>query len=60
MMGFIARVGDISFDTMKKAVAYGTIMGSFCVEGFSINRLVEVNQEMIKERLAELANMTRL
>ena len=60
MMGFIARVGDTSFDTMKKAVAYGTIMGSFCVEGFSTNRLVEVNQEMIKERLTELANMTRL
>ena len=56
-IGYIAQTGDISFANMKRAVIHGSAMASFCVEKFSIERLQELNTEMIQERVKQFANL---
>ena len=36
---------------MKRAVIYGSAMASFCVEKFGTERLLEINQADINERV---------
>jgi sugar/nucleoside kinase (ribokinase family) len=49
-MGYLANVGDASFETLKQAIVMGTVMASFNVEEFSINRIKKLSYNEIKER----------
>lgn len=49
--GFIAKSDDTSFSNMKKAVVYGSAMASFCVEKFGTEKLLELNDTDVNERL---------
>ncbi len=51
MMGYLASQGTMNSETIKKALVYGTLTGSFCVEGFSLDRFKEINREEIDKRL---------
>ena len=50
-MGYLARSGDLSEENMRRAVIYGSAMGSFAVEKFSIERLLEISQSDISARV---------
>jgi sugar/nucleoside kinase (ribokinase family) len=50
-MGYLARSGDLSSDSLRRAVIYGSAMGSFAVEKFSIQRLLEVGSDEIVDRV---------
>ncbi|HSU96105.1 MAG TPA: PfkB family carbohydrate kinase [Gemmatimonadaceae bacterium] len=50
-IGYLARTGDLSEANMRRAVIYGSAMGSFAVEKFSIERLMTVTREELDERL---------
>ncbi|MEZ4984317.1 MAG: PfkB family carbohydrate kinase [Saprospiraceae bacterium] len=50
-MGYIAATHDLSFDNMKRAVVYGSALASFCVEKFSTERLKELDDDQIAERM---------
>ena len=50
-IGYLAKTKDISFDNMKRAVIYGSALASFCVEKFGPQRLKEVTQEEIEDRV---------
>jgi sugar/nucleoside kinase (ribokinase family) len=52
-MGYLARSGDLSDGNLRKAVVYGSAMGSFAVEKFSIERLLEVNERDVAARVRE-------
>ncbi len=58
-MGWIAKTDDTSFENMKRAVVYGSAMGSFCVEKFGIERLKGLTPAMIKNRVEEFAELVR-
>ncbi len=49
-MGYLARTGDDSFAALRKAVIYGSVMASFNVEDFSLERLKRVGEDDIKDR----------
>lgn len=49
-LGHLARKGKISTPTLKEAVFYGNIMGSFTVEDFGINRLINLSLAEIEKR----------
>jgi sugar/nucleoside kinase (ribokinase family) len=49
-MGYIANMGDASLETIKQAIITGSVMASFNVEDFSINRLKGLNYPEIRER----------
>jgi len=50
-IGYLARTGDLSEANMRRAVIYGSAMGSFAVEKFSIERLMTVTRPEIDERV---------
>jgi len=52
-MGYLARTGDLSEPSLKRAVVYGSAMGSFAVERFSIQRFQELTREEIRARVKE-------
>jgi sugar/nucleoside kinase (ribokinase family) len=58
-IGYIAQQGDTSFETMKKAVIHGSALASFCVEKFGPQRLKEINQADIKQRLNQFETLSR-
>jgi len=51
-MGYLANVGDAGFETIKQAIVMGTVMASFNVEDFSINRIRKLGYEEIRDRYA--------
>jgi sugar/nucleoside kinase (ribokinase family) len=51
-MGYLARTGDLSDASLRRAVVYGSAMGSFAVEKFSVQRLLEIGASDIAARVA--------
>ena len=56
-MGYLARTGDLSERNMRRAMIYGAALGSFAVEKFSVQRLLEVTQADIARRLGEFQEL---
>ncbi|HEU4564799.1 MAG TPA: PfkB family carbohydrate kinase [Gemmatimonadaceae bacterium] len=52
-MGYLARTGDLSEPNLRRAVIYGSAMGSFAVERFSIARFLEITPREIAERVRQ-------
>jgi cytidine kinase len=52
MMGYLAATGDLSLASLRKAMAYGTVVASFNIEAFSLGRLMQVTRRDIDQRLA--------
>ena len=52
-MGYLARTGDLSEANLRRAVVYGSAMGSFAVEEFSIRRFLKITPDEIRARVAE-------
>jgi sugar/nucleoside kinase (ribokinase family) len=52
-MGYLARTGDLSEANLRRAVVYGSAMGSFAVERFSVERLLEIGSSQIAERVRD-------
>ena len=59
-MGHLSRVEQISDQTMKEAVLYGNIMGSFAIEGYGIERLEMLTSEIIEERFQAYIGLTSI
>lgn len=57
-VGYLAKTGDLSFDNLKRAVVYGSVMGSFTVESFSIDRCAAITDEDIQRRYQEFVALT--
>ena len=56
-MGYVAKSGSIAPDNLKRAVIYGSAMGSFAVEKFSIERLLQVDAKQLAARVAEFRKL---
>ncbi len=57
-LGTVAQSGKTDFDTLKLAVAYGTVVASFTIADFSLNGLTGTSRAKIDERLARLRQFT--
>jgi sugar/nucleoside kinase (ribokinase family) len=51
-MGYVSRADDISFETLKRALVYGTVIASFTVENFGTQNLLTINRQDIEQRLS--------
>ena len=56
-MGYLARSGDLSDANLRRAVVYGSAMGSFAVEKFSVQRLLELTPADITSRVADFRKL---
>lgn len=50
MMGFLARHGRVTESSLRTAAVYGSVMASFVVERFSLERLFDLTWEEIDNR----------
>lgn len=57
-VGYLAKVGRIDKDDLRKAVVYGSVMASFNVEEFSLNRLKKLRPSEIRERYRQFKELT--
>jgi len=58
-MGYLAQSGKTDFETLKTAVAYGTVLASFTIADFSLDGLTSIDRENINKRLQKLRNITQ-
>lgn len=56
-MGWLAKTDDLSLNNMRRAVVYGSAMGSFAVEKFSFERLLEVTPSELTKRFNEFRTL---
>lgn len=58
--GFLAAQDNVSQETIKKSMIYGTTMASFNVEDFSLERMKKLNEEEINNRAADFEKIISL
>lgn len=56
-IGYLARSGDHSFNNLKRAIIVGSAMASFCCERFGVQRLLELDQEEIDQRIQQFVEL---
>lgn len=57
-MGHLAKTGDTSDDNIRRAVIYGTVMASFCVEQFSVDGMADLTGDDIETRFRQLKEVS--
>ncbi len=57
-MGYLAGCADFTEERMRQALVFGSVMASFNVEDFSMNRLKSVKLDEIRERCRLMRQMT--
>jgi sugar/nucleoside kinase (ribokinase family) len=56
-MGWLAREGDTSPATIRTAMILGSVLASFCVEDFSLDRFKRLDLTQIRERFTAFADL---
>lgn len=56
-MGFLAQAGKSDEATLREALIHASVLASFGVEGFSLEKLEEVTPALIAKRVKELKRM---
>ncbi|QQE11103.1 sugar kinase [Planctomycetota bacterium] len=60
MMGYLTAADDISFATLRKAIAYGTVVASFNIEDFSLGRMETLKRDELDSRYESFCGMLRI
>ena len=58
-MGCLAQSDKADFETLKKAIAYGTVVASFAIADFSLSGLTSINRADIDSRFETLRKLTQ-
>ena len=59
LMGYLSTARGGVDANIRRAMIYGTVVASFCCEGFGLNRTTRVKRVDIDKRVAELERLTR-
>ena len=57
-VGYMASVDSQEPDDLRRAMVYGSVMGSFAVENFSVDRFRSLNEREIRRRIVEFREIT--
>lgn len=57
-MGFLAKTEDLTDGGIRQAIIVGSVMASFAVEQFSLNRLRTLTYQEIEKRYGEFISLT--
>ncbi len=57
-MGYLANTGDFSEDGLRQALVFGSVMASFNVEDFSLNRMKRLTYPEIEARYRSFKSLT--
>lgn len=56
-MGYLSSTGDTSFTNMKRAVIAGSALASYCVEKFGTEKLTEISQADLENRIQQFVSL---
>ena len=59
MMGYLATARGSVDEHMRRAMIYGSVVASFCCEGFGLTRTTKIRRNHINQRVKELEKLTR-
>jgi sugar/nucleoside kinase (ribokinase family) len=59
LMGYLATAGGSVDQNIRQAMVNGSVVASFCCEGFGLTRTTRVSRAQIKQRVKELEKLTR-
>jgi len=59
MMGYLASARGSIDDNIRRAMTYGSVVASFCCEGFGLNRTAKLKRAQIEQRVKELEKLTK-
>jgi len=57
LIGHLAGQGEATVDAIRAGMVYGTVVASFCIEGFSVVRLQEITRDDIEQRREKFLEM---
>lgn len=57
-IGYLAKSGDFSPPSVRRAIVYGSVMASFVVEDFSLNRLRGLSGDDVERRYRQFVALT--
>ncbi|GJQ64505.1 MAG: sugar kinase [Melioribacteraceae bacterium] len=57
--GYLLKTGDITYENMKTAVVYGSVLASFSVEQFSTGGIEDLTEGKINERFEAFKKMAQ-
>jgi sugar/nucleoside kinase (ribokinase family) len=58
MFGYLAKIGELDWENLKRACVAGSVLASFAVEELGTNRLGQITQSDIFKRVAEFKKLT--
>jgi len=59
LMGYLSTARGSVDSNLRRAMIYGSVVASFCCEGFGLNTTVRATRKAIEKRFKELARLTR-
>jgi sugar/nucleoside kinase (ribokinase family) len=59
MMGYLATAGGSIESNLRRAMIHGSVVASFCCEGFGLNRTTKVTRAHVAQRVKDLEQQTR-
>lgn len=60
LVGWLSYTDDLSATNLRRAVTFGSVMASFCVEEFGADRLRDLNEEEIYRRYKEFKDLSHI
>lgn len=57
-MGYLASAGKVNDRTLRNAMVYGSVLGSFAVERFGVDRLLKLKRAEIHSRARRFSKLT--
>jgi sugar/nucleoside kinase (ribokinase family) len=57
-MGYLAQAGSLAREDLRRAMVFGSAMGSYAVEDFSVDRFRTLDAAEVLERVVEFRDMT--
>ena len=57
-MGYLDWIGSRNEDDYRRAMVYGSVLGSYAVEAFSVDRLKQLTSDEIADRIRQFRDLT--
>jgi sugar/nucleoside kinase (ribokinase family) len=58
-IGYMAETGEVNFANMKNDIIYGSALASFCVETFGTEKLKNLTEQALTDRIQQFINLAR-
>lgn len=60
MFGSLAHSGEVTRASLRRAIAHGTVIASFAVEDFGLDRLRTLSKDELEQRYDAFVALTQL